>query len=81
MSRYSKYQKLARCGSMDSKYFGKLDQFEKDIAEKQRQSNNFSAQLKDLITRDTDEFPSMEARYQDAIEVFWELKEKYGLGC
>ena len=34
MSKYSKYSKVAKNGSVDSKYFGNPDQFEKDIQAK-----------------------------------------------
>jgi hypothetical protein len=76
MSRYSKTGKLAKCGSMDSKYFGNMEQFEKDIQDRIDKAEQFKKTLKELILKD----PSMiETRVRNAIDVLLEIKKEYNI--
>lgn len=74
MSKYSKVGKVAPCGSIDSKYFRKSNQFDEDVARKIQATNEFQEKIRDLIL----ENPNLiEQRYDNAIEVLLEIKEKY----
>jgi hypothetical protein len=76
MSRYSKTGKLAKCGSMDSKYFGNTDQFEKDIQDRIEKTEQFKETLKELILKE----PSLiETRVRNTIDVLLEIKKDYNV--
>lgn len=74
MSKYSKMGKVAKCGSMDSKYFGDAEQFEKDVLEKVAATEDFKRKIKELIL----ENPSLiEQRYNDVIKIMLEIRKEY----
>lgn len=76
MSKYSNQSKVAKCGSVDSKYFGNLDKFEKDVAEKIENTRKFKERIRRMIL----ENPSLiEQRYHNTISVLKELKEEFGI--
>lgn len=76
MSRYSKTGRVAKCGSMDSKYFGKPEQFEKDIQEKEAYRQEVKESIKQIVLQD----PSrMDQRFRLAIDVLKEIKEEFNL--
>ena len=79
MSRYSKLGKVAKCGSPDSKYFGNLEQFEKDLAEKELKSTALKDEVKNtvrgLILQDPIKAKNI---YHLVIEELINIKEEYG---
>lgn len=76
MSRYSKTGRVAKCGSMDSKYFGKSEQFEKDIQEKEAYRQEVKESIRQIVLQD----PSrMDQRFRLAIDVLKEIKEEFNL--
>jgi hypothetical protein len=76
MSKYSKTGKLAKCGSMDSKYFSNEDQFEKDIQNKIEATNQFKETLKKLILKDPN---LIEIRVHNSVEILLEIKKEYNI--
>ena len=74
MSKYSKTGKVAKAGAVDSKYFGDMEQFEADIVKKLNESKEFKTDLRELIIKGPSK---IEQRYNEAIEVLLEIKEKY----
>ena len=74
MSKYAKYSKVAKNGSVDSKYFGNPDQFEKDIQAKIDKADKFKQDIKDLILSNPSD---IEKNYHYAIEVLLEIKEEF----
>lgn len=76
MSKYSKNGQVAKCDSVDSKYFSNLDKFEEDINSKLESTRKFKDNIKQLIL----ENPNLiEQRYYNTIEVLKELKEEFGI--
>lgn len=76
MSRYSKTGRVAKCGSMDSKYFGKPEQFEKDIQKNEAYSQEVKESIRQIVLQD----PSrMDQRFRLAIDVLKEIKEEFNL--
>jgi hypothetical protein len=76
MSKYSKTGKLAKCGSMDSKYFGNIDQFEKDIQDRIEKTEQFKETLKELILKDPN---LIETRIRNTIDLLIEIKKEYNV--
>lgn len=74
MSKYSKVGKVAPCGSIDSKYFKKSNQFYEDVSRKIQATNEFQEKIRDLIL---DNPNLIEQRYDNTIDVLLEIKEKY----
>lgn len=78
MSRYSKMGKVARCGAPDSKYFGKLDQFDKDIEDHKRKGallqEKVTSTLQELILSDP---LKAEDTYHLVIKELIKIKEEY----
>lgn len=74
MSRYAKQGRLAKCGSMDSKYFGNIERFDKDISEKRTEKERFKIRLRQLLLENPD---VIKQRYYAGIEVFKEIKEEF----
>lgn len=66
--------KVAKCGSVDSKYFNNAEQFEKDIQSKIDASNKFKEDIKKLILTDPNK---IQQRYHEAIEALLEIKKEY----
>lgn len=76
MSRYSKTGRVAKCGSMDSKYFGNPEQFEKDIQKKEAYRQKVKESIRQIVLQD----PSrMDQRFRIAIDVLKEIKEEFNL--
>lgn len=76
MSKYSKNGQVAKCGSVDSKYFSNLDKFEEDINSKLEATMKFKDNIKQLILENSN---LIEQRYYNTIEVLKELKEEFGI--
>ena len=78
MSRYSRLGKVARCGSPDSKYFGNVEQFDKDIEEHAIQGailkDKVTTTLQDLILSDP---LKAEDTYHLVIQELIKIKEEY----
>ena len=74
MSRYSKLGKVAKCGSVDSKYFNNANQFEKDVQDKLDRTKEFKDNIRGLIL---DNPNLIEQRYYEALEVMLELRKEY----
>ncbi len=74
MSKYAKLGKIAKCGSVDSKYFNDSGQFEQDIQDKIDKSDKFQNDIRELILADPN---LIEQRYHEAIKVLLKLKEEY----
>lgn len=74
MSRYSRFSKNAKCGSVDSKYFGNINKFEEDVAIKIQKTNEFKKHIRELIFEEPDK---MEQRIRNIIEVLKEIKEEF----
>ena len=74
MSRYSRFSKNAKCGSVDSKYFGNINKFEEDITIKMQKTNEFKINIRKLILKEPDK---MEQRISNTIEVLKEIKEEF----
>lgn len=78
MSRYSKMGKVAKCGAPDSKYYGNLDQIDKDIEEHRRKGEilqeKVTTTLQDLILSDP---LKAEATYHLVIQELIKIKEEY----
>lgn len=68
--------KVPKCGAMDSKYFGKPEQFEKDIEQHQFDSKLFRARVRNLILENPGK---MEIRYHQAIEELRSIKDEFRL--
>lgn len=67
---------LKKCGAHDSKYFGRLEQFEIDVEAKINESVSFENELRELVLRDPNK---IKQRYNEAIKVFLEIKKEYGI--
>ena len=76
MSRYSSTSKVAKCGAVDSKYFGATDKFEKDVQAKIDKTEEFKNKIRELILLDPN---LIEQRYYNTILVLIELKEEFGI--
>ena len=74
MSRYSKFNKVAKNGAVDSKYFGNLNKFEKDVIEKIEATEDFKLKIRNLILDDPQK---IEQRFHNAISVLKEIKEEF----
>lgn len=74
MSRYSKLGKVAKCGSVDSKYFNNTNQFEKDIQDKLDKSKEFKDSIRSLIL---DNPSILEQRYYEVLEVMLDIRKEY----
>ena len=49
MSKYTVMGKVAKCGSVDSKYFNKYNKFDKDIQSKIKETEAFRIKLRNMI--------------------------------
>lgn len=76
MSKYSKMSRVSKRGSVDSKYFGKTEQFEKDVKDKINKTEEFKSKIRDLIL---EEPPLLEQRYHNAIDVLIDIKNEFGI--
>ncbi|MGL4801951.1 MAG: hypothetical protein ACRC18_06770 [Cetobacterium sp.] len=76
MSRYSKMGKVAKRGAVDSKYFGNMEQFDKDVQDKIDNSNRFKSKVRELILEDPN---LIEQRYYELIETMLEIKKEYDI--
>lgn len=74
MSRYSKINKVAKTGAVDSKYFSNYEQFDKDIETNIAKTNDFKEDLRQLIIKEP---YLVEQRVSDAIEVLKEIKKEF----
>lgn len=79
MSKYAKYGELAKCGAVDSKYFGRPNAFDEDVKrheeEYRRKCDTVYKVLEDFINQST----KQRDNYNIIIEQCIKLKEKYGL--
>lgn len=76
MSKYSRVGKVSKRGSVDSKYFGKLNQFETDINKKIERTEKFKNDIRNLILQD----PSLiEQRYNNVVSVLLEIKKEFNI--
>lgn len=76
MSKYSKYGVVARCGSADSKYTGRPNGLDENVAAKELEHNTCKQKIKDIVLSNPSK---MGLRYWDVIEALKELKEEYRL--
>ena len=76
MSKYSKAIKVAKCGAVDSKYFGATDKFEKDVQAKIDKTEEFKNKIRELILDDPN---LIEQRYNNVICVLKDIKEEFGI--
>ena len=68
--------KVAKNGSVDSKYFSNLDKFEQDIQEKVEKTDNFKSKIRELII----ENPNLiEQRYHNVVEVMLDIKKEFNI--
>lgn len=74
MSRYSRFSKNAKCGSVDSKYFGNTNKFEEDVIKKIEDTEAFKLKIKNLILDDPGK---IKQRYNNVISVLKEIKEEF----
>lgn len=80
MSRYSNIGRVAKCGSMDSKYFSNSKQFDEDIKLKLQKTEEFKNRIRKLLADELKKEPDrMEMRVHNVIEVLREIKEKYNV--
>lgn len=68
--------KVPKCGAMDSKYFGKPQQFEIDMQKHAYETEQFKEELKALIASNPNK---VKDRYNQAISVMLDIKQEYGL--
>lgn len=68
--------KSHKCGSADSKYFGNLNQFERDIEEKIREHEETKAKVREIILADPSK---MDLRYRDVLNAVKEIRDEFGL--
>lgn len=79
MSKYAKNSSLAKKGSVDSKYFGRPEQFESDVQMKIDKRNNDKYMIKNELIKIIENDPAyMERNYKLIIENLIELKKEYG---
>lgn len=76
MSRYAKMGKLSNKGAVDSKYFGKSEQFEKDVKTKIENTDKFKKELKEMIVNNPG---NIKSNYIKAIHVLKEIKEEFNI--
>lgn len=76
MSRYANFAKISKRGSVDSKYFGRLDKFEEDINFKIQQTEKFKNTIRELILKEPDK---IEQRISNIIEVIKKIKEEFNV--
>ena len=76
MSKYSKFGRVAKCGSPDSKYMGRANALDEDVKAKLREREEFKKQLRHLVLLDPSK---MDLRYKDLLEVAIELKQEFKL--
>lgn len=76
MSRYSKTGRVAKCGSMDSKYFGKPDQFEKDIQQHEGYNKEVKESIRQIVLQDPGR---MDQVFRLAVEALKEIKQEFNL--
>lgn len=76
MSRYARNGKLAKKGAVDSDYFGKPEQFEKDVQAKIEKTEAFKKELKGLILSEPG---NIKNNYINAIWVLKEIKKEFNI--
>ena len=65
-----------RCGAADSKYFGNLDQFERDIEKHKRGREKLKEEIREIVLREPGH---MEERIHVICEALREIKEEFDL--
>lgn len=79
MSKYAKYGELAKCGSVDSKYFGRPNAFDEDVKrrkeEYKQRCDTAYKMLEDFINQSTKQRDNLDIIIEQCIK----LKEKYRL--
>lgn len=76
VSRYSKYGRVAKCGSPDSKYMSRPNGLDEDIQNKTNEANKFESDLRELFINSPGR---LEFKYEKAIEVFLGIKKEFNL--
>lgn len=76
MSKYSKFGRVAKCGSADSKYMNKSNTLDDDIKAHMSESDAFKSLVKHLVIREPSK---MDLRYKDLINVAIEIKKEFNL--
>ena len=76
MSKYSKFGRVAKCGSTDSKYMSKANALDEDVNAKRSEHEAFKSLVRHLVIREP---AKMDLRYKDLLDVARELKQEFKL--
>lgn len=74
MSKYTIIGKIAKCGSVDSKYFAKYNKFDEDIQDKIKEAEAFRVKLRNMIC----ENPNLiEQKFNIAVNELLNIKKDF----
>ena len=74
MSKYTVMGKVAKCGSVDSKYFNKYNKFDKDIQSKIKETEDFRIKLRNMICGDPNH---IEQKFNIAVNELLNIKKEF----
>lgn len=74
MSKYTVMGKVAKCGSVDSKYFNKYNKFDKDIQSKIKETEDFRIKLRNMICENPNH---IEQKFNIAVNELLNIKKEF----
>lgn len=74
MSKYTVMGKVAKCGSVDSKYFNKYNKFDKDIQSKIKETEDFRIKLRNMICENPN---YIEQKFNIAVNELLNIKKEF----
>lgn len=74
MSKYTVMGKVAKCGSVDSKYFNKYNKFDKDIQNKIKETEDFRIKLRNMICENPNH---IEQKFNIAVDELLNIKKEF----
>ena len=74
MSKYTVMGKVAKCGSVDSKYFNKYNKFDKDIQSKIKETEDFRIKLRNMICENPN---NIEQKFNIAVNELLNIKKEF----
>lgn len=74
MSKYTVMGKVAKCGSVDSKYFNKYNKFDEDIQSKIKETEDFRIKLRNMICENPNH---IEQKFNIAVNELLNIKKEF----
>ena len=74
MSKYTVMGKVAKCGSVDSKYFNKYNKFDEDIQSKIKETEDFRIKLRNMICENPN---YIEQKFNIAVNELLNIKKEF----